>query len=145
MFVIFALFFFALYSGILSLKAYLIQILKAYDSPISPDQALTIMSFLDTFGTFAYIFLIRYTGKRPLYLFYMAVVFVCTVILVWFGFTYLPAGHITFDQANREPFHLENNSLGYIPLVCLVIWSYCATSCIHSYPWMILSELLPYK
>ncbi|XP_031629200.1 facilitated trehalose transporter Tret1-like [Contarinia nasturtii] len=144
-FIVISMFFLTQFTGNLSMRPFIVQIFKAYDSPIASDQAVTIMSMLDNVTNVIIMILVRFTGKRRIYLVCISGVLVCTSIISWFGFTYLPPGHISFDQTNNKPFHLENQSLGYIPMICLMMWntfSYCG---LNTVPWMLLSEMFPFK
>lgn len=143
--IVITLFFLAQFSGILSMRPFMLQIFKAYESPIPPDQAAAIMSLLDNLANVTFMLLVRFTGKRRLYLFCLSGVLVCAGTISWYGFTYLPANYISFDQAHHEVFHLENKNLGYIPMICLLMWSYFAFCGFNGCPWILLSELFPFK
>lgn len=143
--IVISLFFLAQFSGILSMRPFMLQIFKAYESPIPADKAAAIMSLLDNMANVTFMLLVRFTGKRKLYLFCLSGVLVCAATITWYGFTYLPANYISFDQVHHEPFHLENKNLGYIPMICLLMWSYFAFCGFNGMPWMFLSELFPFK
>lgn len=120
-FIVFAMFFLSQFTGILSMRPFFIQIFKAYDSPIQPDVLTTIMSMFDNFTIIVFMLLIPLMGKRRIFLFYLTLVLACTAIISWYGFTYLPAGYISFDQGNHEQHHLENRTLAYIPIICILV------------------------
>lgn len=119
--------------------------LKAYGSPIAPDKAVAIMSFLDNMANVTFICLVRFTGKRKLYLVCLIMVTICATTITWYGFTYLPVGYVSFDQVHHEAFKLENKDLGYIPTIGLLAWSFFAVCAFNGMPWMFLSELFPFK
>lgn len=123
----------------------MVQIFKAYASPVAPDKAAAIMSLLDNFANITFMLLVRFTGKRKLYLACLSMVSICAATLTWYGFMYLPAGYISFDQIHHDTFKPENENLAYIPMVCLLAWSYFAFCAFHGMPWMFLSELFPFK
>ncbi|XP_031636109.1 facilitated trehalose transporter Tret1-like [Contarinia nasturtii] len=145
LFIVISLFFLAQFSGILSMRPFMVQIFKAYESPVKPDQAATIMSVLDNLANITFMLLVKLTGKRKLYLFCLCGVLACAGTITWYGYTYLPPGYVSFDQAHHKPFELENKDLGYIPMVCLMLWSYFAFCGFNGMPWMFLSELFPFK
>lgn len=114
--IIISLFFISQFSGVWSMRPYIVQIFKAYESPISPDNAAAINSFSDNMSNVAFICLVRFTGKRRLYLAAAIGVFLSSLVIALYGFIYLPRGYISFNQLD-EPFHLENGMLPYIPVV----------------------------
>ncbi|XP_031622745.1 facilitated trehalose transporter Tret1-like [Contarinia nasturtii] len=145
LFIIITLFFLMPFTGIMAMRPYMLQIFKAYNSPIKPDHAMTIQSFFSAAGTLTMMLLVRFTGKRRLYLFCMSAVLVSSATITWFGFTYLPSGFISFDQANRKPFQLNNKSLENIPMICLMTWSYFTTCGLLGIPFTLTSELFSFK
>ncbi|XP_031631952.1 facilitated trehalose transporter Tret1-2 homolog isoform X2 [Contarinia nasturtii] len=141
-FIVITMFLFATISGSFSMRAFIVQIFKAYKIPIQPDEAATIMGFLDNIGSLTVILIVRLTGKRRIYLTVAFGIVVCSMILSCFGFVYLPSGYNSFDQAH-ESVHLEN--LAYIPLICLMSWSFLSYCGYYSIPWMLMSEMFPFK
>lgn len=145
LFIVIASFFLFPFTGIVAMKPYMVQIFNAYNSPIPLDETMTLMSIFDAAGTLTMILLIRFTGKRRLYLFCMSAVLICSVTITWYGFTYLPSRYVSFDQGNREPFQLADKELAYIPYMCLITWSYFTCCGLFGIPWILLSELFPFK
>lgn len=127
------------------MKPFMVQVLKAYNSPIPPDQVIYIMSILGNVTNILFILLIRFTGKRKLYLFCLCGVFVASATVSSFGLIYIPSGFVSFDQANNESFQLENKSLYYIPVVGLVMWTFFTDLGVAHIAWMLLSEIFPFK
>lgn len=58
--IVVTLFFLAQFSGILSMRPYMVQIFKAYGSPIAPDKAAVILSLLDNFANVAFMLMVKY-------------------------------------------------------------------------------------
>lgn len=142
-FIVMSLFFIALFSGIFSMSTFVVQIFKAYDSPIPPDKAAALLSFANNLGNIIFLCLIRFTGKRRLYLTMLTVVFLCSAIVSAYGFSVLPSGYNSFDQS--QTFSLRNKSIGFIPFVSIILWSFCAYCGVNVMPWQLLSEVFPYK
>lgn len=142
--IIFTLFFLAQFTGVLSMRPFLVQVLKAYNSPIEPDRAAAIMSLLDNLANVTFMCLVRFTGKRRIYLTMLTGVFSCALIVTIYGFMYLPSGYISFNQSH-ETFQVENANLTYVPLVSLLLWSFFSFCGFIGMPWMFLSELFPFK
>lgn len=143
-FIVISMFFIAQFSGMYSMRPFLVQIFKAYESPIPPDQIMATMSFLEIFATLAFTCLVRFTGKRPFYLTMMFGIFIFSAILSLYGFILLPMGYISFDSTHQT-FHMENAILSYIPLVCLLLWSFFSYCGFLANPWILLSEIFPFK
>lgn len=53
--IVITLFFLSQFTGILCMRAFMVQVLKAYDCPIQLDQAASIMSYFDNFGNVVYM------------------------------------------------------------------------------------------
>lgn len=81
------------------------------------------MSIIDNFGQLAFLCLVRFTGKRRLYLIVTFGVFCSTLAISCFGFIYLPSGYNSFDE-NDASFHLENPNLAYVPMFLLFTWTF---------------------
>lgn len=141
--IVLILFLVAQFTGDYAMRPVIIQIFKAYKSPIPPDQAATIMSFFDNVGNLGFMCLLRFTGKRKLYLSMATGVFLSSFIISMYGFIYLPAGYTSFDL--EEPHDVGNQNLTYIPLVCLCFWSFFSYCGFLATPWMLLAELFSFK
>lgn len=126
------------------------------------------MSLLDNLANVTFMCLVRFTGKRRVYLAMLSGVFLCALTVTTYGFMFLPSGYISFAQSHQplvnqtlipgpcgymnqkltqshQPFQLENKNLTYIPLVSLLLWSFFSFCGFAGMPWMFLSELFPFK
>lgn len=131
------------FAGIQGMSPFIVQISKAYDIPIAPDQTAAVMSFVNNLSNVGFIILIRFTGKRPLYLTMLSGMFLSTCIICAYGFIWLPSGYNSFDQ--NQQFSMENKQLGYIPFVCIILWSGFTYFGVNSLGWQMMSEVFPYK
>lgn len=131
------------FAGIMTMQPFIAQISKAYETPIAPDHTAAVMSFVNNLANVGFLVLIRFTGKRPLYLTMLSGMLVSTSVLCAYGFIWLPIGYNSFDQTND--FALKNKELGYIPFVCLILWSGFTYFGVNSLAWQMLSEVFPYK
>lgn len=109
------------FAGISSMSPFIVQIFKAYDTPIEPDRAAAIVSFVNNLANVAFILLVRLVGKRRLYLTALFGILLSTGIVCAYGFIFLPSGYNSFDQTNYVT--MENKQLTYIPFVCIILWS----------------------
>lgn len=128
-------FFISIFFFRFSIFRFIVQVFKAYDSPIAPDQAAAILSVVNNCGNLMFLLLIRFTGKRYLYLSMLTVVFLCSAVICSYGFAILPAGYNSFDKL--QYFSLENKTLGYIPFICIILWSFCTFCGVNSMPWQV--------
>ncbi|XP_055301803.1 facilitated trehalose transporter Tret1-like [Sitodiplosis mosellana] len=143
LFIVFSMFIIAEFSGMTGMTPFIVRIFVAYDSPISPDRAAAIQSFVNTAANILVLFLIKFTGKRKLYIFVLLVAFLCTGIISIYGFIILPNDYNSFDLSKL--FSPENKQLAFIPFVCLIVWGFCAGCGVNSMPWQFVSEVYPSK
>lgn len=141
------LFFFNQFTGVYAMRPFIVQIFKAYKSPISPDKAATLMSFGDSLANFVFMCSIHFAGKRGLYLTTSAGAFLCALVLSTYGFILLPSGLSSFNQQQQqhEILPLESNDLAYIPMICLILWSAFSFIGFHSCTWAFMTEILSFK
>lgn len=118
-FIILSLTFFTIYTGAAAMRPYQLQIFKAYESPLGSDESATITSFIINLASLIFMCSVKFIGKRRMYLMMGFGVFLSSFIISCFGFIYLPSGFNSFEQQSVS-FHLENEKLKYIPLICLV-------------------------
>lgn len=143
--IVMGLFFLAQFSGVFAMRPFIMQIFKAYNSPIEPDRTAAIMSLMDNLANVVFMCLVRFTGKRRLYLTMLFGMFVCALTVSVYGFMELPSGYISFDSVEYQSFNVQDKNLAYVPLVCLLLWSFFSFCGVASAPWMFLSELFPFK
>lgn len=141
--IVMSLFFISHFTGISGMSPFIVQIFKAYESPIAPDQTATIVSFVNNIGNIVFLCLLRFTGKRRLYLTMLTGVFLSALITCSYGFIVLPNGFNSFEPSNS--FSLSNSTLAYIPFISIILWSGFTFCGVNSLPWQMLSEVFPYK
>lgn len=141
--IVMSLFLIAQFSGISGMSPFIVQIFKAYESPIAPDQTAAVLSFTNNIGNIAFLCLLRFTGKRKLYLTMLTGVLVSALVICIYGFMFLPNGFNSFDQTHT--FSLTNTNLSYIPMIGITFWSAFTYCGVNSLPWQMLSEIYPYK
>lgn len=122
-----------------AMRPFIVQIFKAYESPIPPDQSAAVMSVIIILANIVFMCLVRFTGKRKLYLTMAFGVFLSSFVIALYGFSFLPSGYISFGQQIQST-HLVNSNLTYIPMVCLLLWSFFTFCGLQTMPWMLISE-----
>lgn len=143
-FIVISLFVILQYSGMFAMTPYLVQIFKAYQSPLPPDVSTAVLSFLNIFATITFMCLVRFVGKRRLYLTVLSGVCISSFVISVYGFILLPIGYNSFDESNGVP-GLKGSSLTYIPTFFLILWSFCSYCGILMMPWQMLSEIFAFK
>lgn len=116
-FIVITLFFLMHMTGIYPQRPYLVQIFKAFESPIPADKSVVIVSVLDNLALITFMCLVRFTGKRRIYLTMLFGIFLCTLVISVYGFIVLPIGSTSFNLSTQSNFQLDNKKLGYIPMI----------------------------
>lgn len=142
--IVMALFVIGIFSNTFAMSSYIVQILKAYNVPMEPDEAAAILSYMNNLGNISFLCLLRFTGKRYLYLTMLSILFLCSAVICGYGFMVLPVGYSSFPNITPN-FPLENQNLGYIPFVCIILANFSLFCGINSMAWQMLSEVFPYK
>lgn len=143
LFIVFMIFLFSEFTGVSAMAPFIVQIFKAYESPIPPDQAAAIVGMTNNFGNIIYLCTIRYPGKRVVYLVMLVGIIISSAFISAYGFIYLPKGYNSFDQS--QTVQLENKKVAYIPFIFLILWNFCTFSAIYWVPYQLLSESFPFK
>lgn len=132
-----ALFVIGEFSGIAGMMPYIIQIFKAYGSPMDHNDAAIILHVVNNLAKISFLLLLRVTGKRPLYLIMLTGIFICSAVISGYGFICLPNGYNSFDHPKEIPMGNQ------IPFVGIILWSFCTYCGVNS--WGMLSEVFPFK
>lgn len=125
------------------MNPFMVQIFKAYKSPIAPDQAAVIVNIMHNIANVSFVCLIRFTGKRLLFLIMLSLMFACSAIISGYGFAVLPSGYNSFDHSLT--FSIDNEQLAYIPFVLIILWTFCTYCSVHSMAFQFVSEVFPFK
>lgn len=142
-FIVTMLFIIAEFCGTTGMGPFIAQIFDTYQSPMAPDRAQAILSVTNNLSNVAFLCLIRFTGKRPLYLFMLTAAFLSSAVISGYGFAFLPTGTNSFDKITPKP--LDRPGLAYIPFVCIILWNFSANCGVNSVPWQMLSEVYPFR
>lgn len=126
------------------MRAYVVQIFKAYGSPIPVDDTMVILGFSDNLANVVFLGLIKFTGKRRIYIIMLFGIFISSFLVSCYGFIYLPNGFTSFGQQN-ESFHSNSSNLAFVPITGLLVWNFCSFCGFLSMPFMLLSEIFPFK
>lgn len=138
------LFFTIQFTGLAAMQPFMIQILKAYESPIPWEKAVIVLKIIENVTHVAFVCLIRFIGRRRMYLMACTGIFFSTLAISIYGFVVLPNGFNSFDQQSQSS-QLENKYFGYIPLICIFVWDFFTNFGLYTIPGLYLSEILPFK
>lgn len=142
-----------------------VGILQAYGIPIDANWATVWMGLVGFLANILLMCIVRLTGKRNIFLVALALTFSCCFVLgkflfdEWigfakdnwpcyslstaaYGFIHLPAGWSSFD---KHPAMTEIGTKNYIPLITFILLNFFTNIGVLSLPWMLLSEVFPFK
>lgn len=128
---------------LVAIRPYIIPIFNAYEVPMKPDEAATVLHTVNIVANFMFLFTIHFIGKRRLYLIVLSIIFVCTLTMAIYGFTFLPSGFNSFMVGTTYP--LDEKWLGNIPFTCILVASFCTYMGVSSVPSQMMSELLTFR
>lgn len=123
---------------------YVVNIFKAYGSPLPADVTTALLGLGNIFATITFISLEHFVGKRRIYLTVLSGICITSLVIAVYGFVFLPSGYNSFDLNLPVP-DLPHPALVYIPTICLIVWSFCSFCGIYMMPWQLLSEIFAFK
>lgn len=132
------------FSTTFAVSSYILQIFKAYNVPMEADRAAVISNSVKLVANISYLCLIRFMGKRYLYITMLTILFLTTATISCYGFSVLPIGYSSYPDVSPN-FPPSNESLGYIPFVCIILVTFCMFCGLRSVPIQMTSEVFPDK
>ncbi|XP_055687055.1 facilitated trehalose transporter Tret1-like [Lutzomyia longipalpis] len=139
-FIVTMFFVFTQMSGLAGMRPYLVQIFHTYQVPVDPNWATVIVGLLKLSGNICCMISIRFLGKRRIILISTAGVAISCLSIGFYAFLNLPHGISSFDQNSRV-----ENPQGIYPLIGFFILSFLTSFGIAPLPWVLLSEILPFR
>lgn len=131
------LFFTYHFTGLAAMKPIMVQILKAYKSPIPCEKAIIVLKIIENATHVAFVCLIRFMGRRRMYLMACTGIFFSTLTICYYGFVVLPNSFNSFDQKSHSS-QLENKYFGYIPLICIFLRDFFTNFGLYTIPGLYL-------
>lgn len=136
------MFLFCQFSGLTGMRPYLVQIFQAFSVPIDASWATVVIGILGFVANIACTCLIKTIGKRKLALISMLGTCVSITALAIYAYKVLPPGLTSFEKhVAKDP----TNSLGYVPLILIYAVAFFTSFGLIPVPWMLLSEVFPFK
>lgn len=136
------MFVFCQFSGLSSMRPYLVQLFQAYEVPIDASSATVFIGIMGFVANIACMCLVQSIGKRKLSLFSMVGVCISIISLAIYTHKVLPAGVTSFDKHATVQ---VTSSLGYVPLILFYSFAFFTSLGLIPIPWMLLSEIFPFK
>lgn len=145
--IIVAIFFLVNFTGGPAMRSFVAQIFLAYESPISPDTNVIILGVVENIANLSFMCLVRYTGKRRMFLAMLCGIFISSLVISCYGYIFLPSGYTSFNPQNQSEgaVKLEVKGLAYIPTIFMYFWIFFSYCGFFAMPWMLLAELFPFK
>lgn len=143
-FLVLAFFAFTQFSGMHGMRPYLVQIFETFSLPIDSNWGTVMIGLMGLLANIVATFTVKFIGKRRLALFSMAATCLCCLSLSFYAFKVLPAGWSSFDKHTEESLRNVGN-LSYLPLTLFGVMAFATSVGIMPVPWMLVSEIFPYK
>lgn len=128
------------FSGVTAFRQYYVQIYETYDVPMNAKTAVVYAGFIGLFGNITLILVLKKVGKRVVAMISFVGMGACGLALgIYATSTFVP-GHTSFT-----PSLVDREGKGMLPLVILFTYSFLFNFGVNAIPWMLLSELFPFK
>lgn len=133
-------FVFSQFSGLHAMRPYMVQIFKAFRIPVDPGWATVNMGLIGLIANIVCMIFIRMVGKRRLALFSMVGTLICCMFLGFYAFNNLPHNLTSFNIPKYEYGHVDAT-----PMIIFFLLAFFTSVGVASIPWMLLSEVFPFK
>lgn len=133
-------FLFSQFSGLTAMRPYMVQIFKAFRIPVDPGWATVNIGIIGLIANIVCMVFIRLVGKRRLALFSMVGTMICCMLLGFYAFHNLPHDLTSFNIPTYEYGHVDAT-----PMILIFFLAFFTSVGIASIPWMLLSEVFPFK
>lgn len=135
-----AYFSFVQFSGIHAMRPYLVQIFKAYRTKVDPGWVTVIIGMLGLLANIICMATIRVVGKRKMSLISMFGTILSCFLIGLYSYNYLPHNLSSFNIPTYE--YAEPSS---VPMYYFFGLAFFTSIGIQSIPWMLMSEVFPFK
>lgn len=129
------------FCGMAGMRPYLVQIFQAYGAPVDSSWATVIVGLMKFLANILCMLVVKFVGKRRISLYSIAGTSICCLSLAIYGSIYLPSGWSSFDKHVLEDVPGD----GTFPMLILFALAFITSAGMIPIPWMLLSEVFPYK
>lgn len=130
------------FSGLTSMRPYMVQIFEAYGVPIDPNWATVGVGLIGLLANIVCMGVVKVIGKRKLYFFSLAGAALSCFSLCFYAHNTLPASWSSFDKHSRTELHGND---GYFAMVMFFSLAFFTSVGLAPMPWILLSEMFPFK
>ncbi|XP_059619775.1 facilitated trehalose transporter Tret1-like [Phlebotomus argentipes] len=139
--IVMMLFFFLNFTGLASMRPFMVQIFQAYGTPIDGSRGTVIVGLMGIISNILMLLLVRKLGKRGVYLISVAGASLGCLSLGFHAYSNLPKDWSSFDVHMESPVA----GTGTFPMILIFVISFFTGFGIAAVPWMLLSEVFPFK
>lgn len=135
------------FSGLTSIRPYLVQIFDAYAVPIDANWATVGVGLMGLLANIVCMSVVKVIGKRKLYFFSLVGAALSCFALCFYAHNTLPPGWSTFDKhTGADRLHAGDGSEdGYFAMMMFFSLAFFTSVGLGSMPWILLSEVFPFK
>lgn len=128
-----------------AVRPFLVQVFQIFGIPMDPNWASVVIGLVDIISNVLCIFIVKWTGKRRMFLVSLAVSCVCCIALGVNAYFVIPPGTSSFAEhptTTADAALAASNNVIAIVLFCVLALSFgISWSC----PWMLVSEVFPFR
>lgn len=137
--IVITMFFFSQFSGMASMRPFIVQIFQTYSIPIDSSWATVVIGIVGFFSNILCMCVIKPLGKRKIGLISMVGTCISIFSLALYTYFALPSGTSSFDKHSTHA--SVDNYLGYVPLTFIYLIAFFTSFGLLPVPWMLLSEV----
>lgn len=126
--------------GVSAYRQFFVQIYEAYDVPLNPRTATVYTGLMGLFGNFVLLLVLKKIGKRSVCMISLIGSGICGAVLGIYAMNVLSPGETSFDNSG-----VVHEGKGLFPMVVLFIQAFLFYFGVFGLPWMLLSEIFPFK
>lgn len=136
------LFAFGQLSGLTGMRPYLVQIFQAYGVPLDANWATVSTALLGLAANIVCMVSIKFVGKRRLALFSFTLTSLSCLSLAVYAFNVFPPGWSSSDAHDSVN---TANGLNYLAMFLFFTLAFATSVGVLPVPWILLSEVFPFK
>lgn len=136
-------FFISQFSGMNSIRPYMVQIFEAYGLPIDPNWATVIVGLMGLLANIVCMCVVKVIGKRKLYFFSLTGAAASCFALSFYAHQKLPAGWSSFDK-HPDAVQMFGSDANFAMVMFFSLTFFTSVGLIPM-PWILLSEMFPFK
>lgn len=129
------------FSGVSAIRQYYVQIFETYDVPMNAKKATVISGAIGLLGNITLLLVLKKLGKRRAALMSFFGMGICGVALGLYALNVFPSGQTSFGKTAV----IFREGKGLLPMIIFFAYSFLFNFGVNAIPWMLLSEIFPFK